>query len=231
VLHSEFHLSNQTLRLNLFDMCRITQRSVEHAVCALQQGNPDLIGSARDSVYEIQTLHSDITEIAHDLLMIEKIPHGQELRFIFSSIRICDSLHAIHNNAVETASNTIRFWGNGGKFEGSDFPWMGDGVSRLVECCVASLMDENIEPAKIVLGTDYLESEFVNMFHDWYVTMEHAERAQAKWAFAVAGNLRQMVHHAGEIADALAFWLGDENGASVAEASEIRVIDELSRHR
>jgi phosphate uptake regulator len=227
VVHSEFDLSIQTLGLNLLDMGRITQRSVDRAIGAIQQGNPDLIGSARDGVYEIQILHSDISEIAHDLLMMRKMPRGKELRFVLSSTRICDSLQAIHNNAVESASNTMRFWGNGGEFEGTDFGWMGDGVNRLVECCAASLIDENVEPAEIVLGTDYLEKEFVDLFHDWYVTTERPERAQAKWAFAVARNLRQMVHHAREIADALVFWLGD--GRSTAESGEIAMIDQVPR--
>jgi len=209
-------------------MCKITQRCVNYAIQAVQQGNPDMIASARNSVYETQILHSDITEIAHDLLMIWKMPGGQELRFVLSSIRICDSLQAIHNNAVEIASNTMRFWGNGGGFERTDFPWMGDGVNRLVECCAASLIDENIEPAQIVLSTDGLEREFVNMFHDWYLTTENSERSQAKYAFAIARNLSQIVHHAREIADALVFWLEDEDRGLFAGSGEIRITDDLT---
>jgi phosphate uptake regulator len=149
-------MSAQTLGLHLVDMCQITSRSVEYAVRALQ-GNLDLIAGARDSAYEVQTLHSEATELAHELLLTGTLRPGRELRFVMSSIGICDSLQTIQNNAAEIASNTMRFWGNGGRFELTDFPWMGDGVHRLVESCAESLMDENIDPAGIVLSTDGLE--------------------------------------------------------------------------
>jgi hypothetical protein len=51
-------------------MCHIANRSVDYATRALLQGNPDLIASARDSAYEIQTLHSETMELAHELLLI-----------------------------------------------------------------------------------------------------------------------------------------------------------------
>jgi len=130
VIHPDFHFSAQTLRLHLVDMCRITHRCADYAIRAFQEGNPDLISGARNSAYEMQLVHSDATEIAHDLLLMGKRLHGQDLRFVLSSIRICDALQAIHNNAVEIASNTMRFWGNGGKFDLTDFPWMGDGVNQ-----------------------------------------------------------------------------------------------------
>jgi phosphate uptake regulator len=228
VVHSKVHISTQTLRLHLVDICRITQRCVDYAIRAFQEGNPDLIAGARDSAYEIQILHFDTTEIAHDLLLMEVMSRGEDLRFVLSSIRICDALHAIHNNAVEIASNTMRFWGNGGKVELTDFPWIGDGVNRLVECCAVSLMDENTDPAYIVLSTEGLGRELVNMFHDWYGSMENTERAQARHVFAIARNLSQIVHQAREMADALVFWLGDENRGSFADPSGIKLIDDLT---
>ena len=228
VICSDFHLSTQTLRLHLVDICRLTRRCVDYAIRAFQQSNPDMIASARDNAYEIQILHSDAVEIAHDLLQMERMPRGGDFRFVLSSIRICDSFHAMHNAAVDIASNTMRFWGSGGAFEMTDFTWMGDGVNRLVECCATSLMDENTEPAEIVLSTNGLERELINIFYDWHGTLEQPEPSQAKHAFAIARNLGQVVHHAREIADALVFWLGDEDRGSYAEASDVRLIDELT---
>jgi len=228
VIHPDFHFSAQTLRLHLVDMCRITHRCADYAIRAFQEGNPDLISGARNSAYEMQLVHSDATEIAHDLLLMGKRLHGQDLRFVLSSIRICDALQAIHNNAVEIASNTMRFWGNGGKFDLTDFPWMGDGVNRLMECCAASLMDENSDPAYIVLSTEGMSRELVSLFHDWYGSKENTERAQVRHVFAIARNLSQIVHQAREMADALVFWLEDENHGSFADASDTQLIDQLS---
>jgi phosphate uptake regulator len=223
----EVHMSAQTLGLHLVDMCQIASRSVDYAVRALQ-GNPDLIASARESAYEIQTLHSEAIELAHELLLIEALPLGRELRFVMSSIWICDSLQAIQNNAADIASNTMRFWGNGGGFELTDFPWMGDGVYRLVECCAESLMDENIDPAGIVLSTDGLERELMNMFHDWYATIEHTKMTQAKYAFAIARSLSRIVNHAREMAGALVFWLADEQSESLGEMNRMQLMEHLT---
>lgn len=205
--HSEVHVSTQTLWLHLTGMCRITKRCVYYSTRAFQQVDPEMIASARDSVYEVQTLHSDITAIAYDLLLMERSQLGRHLRFVMSAIWISDSLQAIHNHAVEIASNTIRFWGEGGDFDETDLPWMGDGVNRLMECCAASLIDENTEMAQIVLGTDDLQREFVNLFHVWYGSIRSAERTQAKYVFAIAKNLGRIVHHTREMGDALVFWL------------------------
>lgn len=224
----EVHISAQTLGLHLVDMCQIAQRSVDYAVRALRQGNRDLIASARDSAYEIQTLHSEAMELAHELLQIGTLLPGRGLRFVMSSIWICDSLQAIQNNAVEIASNTMRFWGNGGEFELTDFPWMGDGVHRLVECCAESLMDENIDFAGIALSTDGLERELMNMFHDWYATIEHTTITQAKYAFAIARSLSQIVNQAREMAGALVFWLADEQTESLREIDRMHLMEHLT---
>ena len=226
--YSEVDRSIQTLRLHLVDMCRITRRCVDYALRAFQEGNPDLISGARDSAYEMQILHSETTEVAHDLLLIDKMSRGKDLRFVLSSIRICDALQALHNNAVEIASNTMRFWGNGGRFELTDFPWMGDAVNRLVECCAASLIDENTDPAYIVLSTDGLGRELLNLFHDWYGSMGNTERAQARYVFAITRNLSQIVHQAREMADAVVFWLGDESHGSFSNTSGMQLIEQLS---
>lgn len=226
--HSEIHISTQTLCLDLADMCRITQRCVYYSTQAFQRANPEIIAGARDSAFEVQTLHSDITEIAYDLLLTGRIQPGEHLHFVMSAIRISDSLQAIHNHAVDIASNTIRLWGSGGDFAGTDLSWMSDGVNRLMECCVASLIDENVEPAQIVLGTDDLEREFVNMFHDWYEATAHAERKQARYAFEIARNLGHIVHHAREIADALIFWLAGGDLESPNQQDDIRIIDHLA---
>jgi len=228
VNRADFHLSTQTLRLYLIDMCRIAQRCIGYAIGAFQEGNPDMIACARDSAYEIQDLQSDTTEIAYDLLLMEKMTSGRDVRFALSSIRISESFQGIHDAAVEIASNTMRFWGNGGAFELTDFPWMGEGVKRLAECCTASLLEEDIEPAEIVLSTDGLERELLNMFYDWYGTLEQSELSQAKSAFAIARSLSKVVHHAREIAEALVFWLVDENFGSFAQASDEQLINELT---
>ena len=223
----EVHISAQTLGLHLVDMCQIARRSLDYAVRALQ-GNPDLIASARDSAYEVQTLHSEAMELAHELLQTAMLPPGRQLRFVMSSIWICDSLQAIQNHAAEIASNTMRFWGNDGGFELTDYPWMGDGIHRLVECCAQSLMNENIDPAGIVLSTDGLERELMNMFHDWYVTIEPTKMTQVKYAFAIARSLSQIVNHARGMAGALAFWLADEQSQSLGDMDRMQLMEHLT---
>lgn len=226
--HSDVNLSMQTLRLHLVDMCRVSQRCVDYSVKAFQLGNPDMIASARENVFEIDMLHSDITEFARDLFLREQTLQGRELRFVLSCMRICDALKLIHNSAVEIASNTMRFWGNGGDFALTDFPGMGDSVNRLVQSCAASLTKEEIEPAQMVLYTDRYERELVNTFYEWYRSIDPNERMQAHYALAMTRHLSQIVQQTREIADAVVFWLDDIDAFLTAQTSETGLLDQLS---
>jgi hypothetical protein len=122
----------------------------------------------------------------------------------------------------------MRFWSNGGRLELTDFPWMGGGVHRLVKSCAESLMDANIDPVSIVLSTDGSERELMNMFHDWYATIEDTKMTQAKYAFAIARSLSQIVNHARAIAGALAFWLKDEESESLGEIDRMQLTEHLT---
>lgn len=226
--YSDIHTSTQTLCLLLVEMCGITERSVYYSTRAFQRVNAEMIAGARDSAYEVQTLHADITAIAGDLLLTGKIPGGRDLRFVTSSIRICDSLYAVHKSAVEIASNTMRLWGNEGELEGTDLPWTSDGVNRLVECCALALTEENIGFAEIVLGTEGLERDFVSTFHHWYESVGISARSQANFVFAIARGLAHIVHHVCEMAEAIVFWMGDKHCESLHGSGGSQLIDRLT---
>jgi len=220
----------QTLRMHLADMCRVSQRCVDDSVKALQLGSPDMIASVRDNAYEINLLHSDTAGIARELLLSENVVQERDLRFVLSSIRVCDALHMIHNNTLEMASNTMRLWGNGGSLALTDFPQAGDLVSNLVNSCSAALIKEEIEPAQMVLQGDRFDRDFVRTFYDWYRTLDYAERTQAPYALSIARQFCEIVRHAREMAEAIVFWLDDDmDGAwPSSHTAEVNVLDLLT---
>jgi phosphate uptake regulator len=187
-----------------------------------------MIANARDNAFEINLLHSDITDVARDLFLSEQTLQGRELRFVLSCMRICDALKLIHNSAVEIASNTMRFWGNGGDFALTDFPGMGDSANRLVQSCAASLTKEEIEPAQMVLYADRYEREFVNTFYEWHRSINPTQRTQAHYALAITRHLSQIVQQTREIADAVVFWLDDIDAFLAAQKGEIGLLDQLN---
>jgi hypothetical protein len=68
----------------------------------------------------------------------------------------------------------------------------------------------------------------MNVFHDWYATIDHTKMAQAKYAFAIVRSLSQIVNHTREMAGALAFWLADEQSESPGEIDRMQLMEHLT---
>jgi hypothetical protein len=194
----------------------------------MKVGNPDLIAGARDSVYEINLLHSDATAIAQDLLLKEQMPLGPYLRFVLSSMRIADALRSIHQSSVEIASNIMRFLGNNGDLALTYLSGLGDPTGKLIELCADSLIDEAIEPAQMILYTDRFDRDFVINFYEWYRSIDAGELAHAHYVLAITRHLSHIVQQAREIADAIVFWLEELGDGPEPETNKFNLLNHLA---
>jgi phosphate transport system protein len=223
---TDIHQYLQTLRLQLLDMLRVSQRGVYYSIKAYKLGCPEFCASVRDNTDEINILHREITEIVQELLLME-LARESDLRFILTCARICNALQAMHCQAVEIARNSMRLLENGG-LRCTDLTTMGDVVNGLVRLCVVSVFDEGIEHAQTVLRSDGVERLFETTFYDWYRTIDHRRRTQAGYELAITKHLSQIVRQTTEMADAIVFWLEDADRASLPDASKQHLLRETT---
>ncbi len=223
---SDIHQYLQTLRLHLLDMSRVSQRGVDYSIKAYKLGCPEFCASVRDNTDEINILHREITEIVQELLLVE-LARESDLRLILTSARICNALETMHCEAVEIVRNSMRLLENGG-LKCTDLTAMGDVVNALVRLCVVALFDEGIEHAQTVLQSDGVERLFETTFYDWYRTIDPRARTQAGHELAITKHLSQIVRQTHEVADAIVFWLEDEDRASLLDASKRHLLRETT---
>jgi phosphate uptake regulator len=205
-------------------MARVTQRGVDYAIKAYTLGNSAFCAKVRDDRHEIKILHREITEIAQELLM-EELSWKSNLRFIFSSERICNALQAVHSHAVEIAANSMRLMKDGRKNSFADLTTMGKIVNSLMCLCVVGLFEEEIEHAEAVLRTGEIERLFETTFYEWYRDLDPGTRTQLCYELEITKNLGHIAHQAHEIAVAIVFCLKDADLSSQASRKQSSLYD------
>ena len=204
----------RTLRLQLLDMSRISQRAVDYSIKAYKLDSPEFCANVRDSTYEVNILHREVTEIARDLLLME-LPLESGVRFALSAVLICDALHSVHAQAVKIAANSTRLLENGRMPGWAGLTTMGEEVNCLMRLCIIALFDEEVAHAETVLSNRGVERMFESTFYDWYRNVDQRLRAQASYELAITKGLSQMAKETYEIADAIVFWLkGPDRGST-----------------
>jgi phosphate uptake regulator len=203
----------RTLRLQLLDMSRVSQRAVDYSIKAYTLDSPEFCANVRDSTHEVNILHREVTEIARDLLM--ELPLESGVRFALSAVLICDALHSGHAQAVKIAANSTRLLEDGRTPGWSGLTTMGEAVNCLTRLCIIALFDEDVSHAQTVLRNRGVERMFESTFYDWYRNVDQRLRAQASYELAITKSLSQMARETYEIADAIVLWLvGPERGST-----------------
>ena len=211
---TDIHPYMRTLRLQLLDMSRVSQRAVDYSIKAYTLDSPEFSANVRDSTYEVNILHREVTEIARDLLLME-LPLESGVRFALSAVLICDALHSGHAQAVKIAANSTRLLEDGRTPGWSGLTTMGEAVNCLTRLCIIALFDENVAHAQTVLRNRGVERVFESTFYDWYRNVDQRLRAQASYELAITKGLSQIARETYEIADAIALWLvGPDRGST-----------------
>jgi phosphate transport system protein len=211
---TDIHRYIQTLRLRLLDMSRVSQRAVDYSIKAYKLNCPEFCANVRDSTYEVNILHREITEIARDLLLME-LPLESDVRFALSAIPICDALHSVHAQAIKIAANSARLLENGRMPGWAALTRMGEIVNSLMKLCIIALFNEEVAHAETVLTNSGFERFFESAFYDWYRNVDQRLRTQASHELAITKGLSQMAKETYEIADAIVFWLkGPDSGST-----------------
>jgi len=200
----------QGLRLHVLDMARMSQRSVDYSIKACALGSAELCCSVRDRTFEIDALRCEITETV-EVLLTRSIPRDADFRFVFASERIGRALETLHQHAVEIAGQCLQLLEVGRRPAWAAIGAIGDTVNSLVRLCVVALFEEDKQHAQAALSAGRVERSFETTFCDWFRTLDPTARARAQCERAIVTHLSSMARATYDIADALEFWLEDND--------------------
>jgi len=215
--HIDIHQCVRSLRLQLLDMSRATQRAVDYSIKACSLGSRKACTNVRDAADEINILHRETTEISSELLLME-LHAESDLRFALSAARIADALLSIYLHASEIAANSMRLENNGERTGFPDLNRMGEVVNSLMRLCTISIFEEEAGHAETVLHHYGVARLFEQAFYDWYRSTDVRLRTQACYEMAITEDLVQMAKESQELAAAILFWLEGTDGGSASDA-------------
>src|SRR5215469_14736375 len=96
--HIDIYQCVRSLRLQLLDMSRVSQRAVDYSIKACSLGSAEACTNVRDAADEINILHHEIIEISSELLLMD-LPVESDLRFALSAARIGNALLSVYIHA------------------------------------------------------------------------------------------------------------------------------------
>jgi phosphate transport system protein len=206
----------QILRSKLISMTRLTQRTVDYAIKAMQLGRPELCRVVHNSKDEMSAIRCWIATHGGKLLET-RIPGDAKSRFACAGLRISGALEVAYNAAIEIVQQIETRFATGWIPVSAELEDAGQFVNSLLRLCVLSLLSRDVRHAKAVLnnagaGHDLDLSVYLTHHH-----LAQRTKAQVRFELAIIQCLEGIAGQTCEIADSIILWLekpGRENVTS-----------------
>jgi hypothetical protein len=212
------HYDIQILRSKLIAMTRLTQRTVDYSIKAMQFGRPELCRVVHNSKDELSAIRCWIA--THGRKFLETGVSGDaDSRFACAALRISGALEAAHNAAVEIAQQIEARFVTGWIPISAELEDAGQFVNSLLRLCLLSLLNRNVLHAKAVLhnaGAGHSLDLAV------YLTHHHlAQRtsAQVRFEMDIIRCLDGIADQTREIADSIILWPEETGRTNVTSGS------------
>jgi len=207
------HYDIQILRSKLIAMTRLTQRTVDYSIKAMQLGRPELCRVVQNSRDEMKAVHCWIA--THGRKLLEAHASGSDSRFACAALRIATALEIAYNAAVEIAEQSQTRFAGGWVPVSAELEHAGQFVNSLLRLCVLSLLNRDIRHAREVLhnaGTGQSLDLAVYLTHRQWT---QRATAQARFELDIIRSLDAIAGQTREFADSIILWL-EEPGHGVA---------------
>jgi hypothetical protein len=214
------HYDIQILRSKLIAMTRLTQRTVDYSIKAMQLGRPELCRVVQNSRDEMNAVHCWIA--THGRKLLDAGISGNDSRFACAALRISTALEAAYNAAVEIAEQSQTRFTTGWAPVSAELEYAGQFVNSLLRLCVLSLLNRDIRHARAVLhnaGTGQSLDLAVYLTHRQWT---QRTTAQARFEFAIIRSLDAIAGQTREFADSIILWLEEAGHGVAAGKSAIR---------
>jgi phosphate transport system protein len=204
-----FHMQLAELKDKLLAMAALSQQAVASAVEAYLRRDAGLCQYVRENETAINAAHSEVDEMAYDLLAKEQ-PMAIDLRFILAVIKINGDLERIGDQAMSIALRTLDLIQDENVELPVDIGCMGDHAGKMIRSSIQSLLDGDVQVAEMVRDMDD-EIDSMNRTAHLELTRVIQERSnvahQALQAIIISRNLERIADHATNIATDVIFWI------------------------
>ena len=205
------HYDIQILRSKLIAMTRLTQRTVDYSIKAMQLGRPELCRVVHNSKDEMSAIRCWIASHGRELLEAE-IPGDADSRFVCAALRISGALEIAYDAAIEMAQQIEMRFATGWIPVTAELEDAGQFVNSLLRLCSLSLLKRDVRHAKAVLhnGGDGQSLDLAVHLTPHHLTQ--ATSTQARFELAIIRCLDGIAGQTREIADSIILWLEEEIG-------------------
>src|SRR4051794_29459793 len=212
------HYDTQILRSKLIAMTRLTQRTVDYSIKAMQLGRPELCHVVHNSKAEMSAVRCWIATHGRKLLDTG-ISGDADSRFACAALRISGALEIAYNAAIEIAQQLETRFATGWIPVSAELQDAGQFVNSLLRLCVLSLLNRDVRHAKAVL-----HSAGAGHSLDLSVYLTHHHRAQrtnaqVRFEVAIIRSLEGIADQTREIADSIILWLEETGRDNVTSGS------------
>ena len=176
------HYDVQILRSKLIAMMRLTQRTVNYSIKAMELGRPELCHAVHNSKGEMSALGCWLATRGRKLL--ETGISADSARFACAALRISGALESAYNAVVKIAQQIQTRSATGWTPVTAELEDAGQFVNSLLRLCFPSLLNRDIQHAKAVLHSAGAEQSL-----DLAVYLTHhglAQRTRAEVRFELS---------------------------------------------
>jgi phosphate transport system protein len=206
---TRFHQGLDVLKQKVLAMGGMAEQAVDRATNAYQSRDLQLCQMVLEAERSINAAHSEIDEIATDLLAMQQ-PMAVDLRFILAIIKINEDLERVGDQAVNIVERVMDMNLLPPAELPADIPKMASTAVGMVRSALQAFLNGDPALAQTVLETDDIVDE---MNRDIFVAMDKLMHSnpdfarQALDALLIARNLERVADHATNIAEDVIFWV------------------------
>ena len=214
------HYDIQILRSKLIAMTRLTQRTVDYSIKAMQLGRPELCRVVHNSKSEMSATCCWMATHGRKLLETG-ISGDADSRFPCAALRISGALEVAYNATLDIAQQIEARFAIGWIPISAELEDAGQFVNNLLRLCVLSLLNRDVRHAQAVLhnaGAGYSLDLSV------YLTHHHLAQwtsAQVRFELAIIGSLQGIADQTREIADSMILWLEESGRENLTSGSAV----------
>jgi hypothetical protein len=211
------HYDVQILRSKLIAMTRLTHRTVDYSIKAMQLGRPELCRAVHNSKDEMNAIGCWIA--THGLKLQDAEISCKDSRFACAALRISGALEVAYHAAVEIAQQIEARFAIGWTPVSAELEDAGQFVNSLLRLCMFSLLNRDVRHAKAVLH-DAGAGQSLDLAV--YLTDHHlAQRtsAQVRFEMGIMRCLDGIADQTREIADSIILWLEESGRETVTSGS------------
>jgi hypothetical protein len=209
-----FQQQHHALHIQLLGFSRLSQRALDYAIKGFQLGSLDFCESAFTDSNEAEKYYRLIKKICCHQIK-DKAIHSSYFRFALASLRLNSALYTVYCASAKMLQRTMQLSESDRMSKCAALNGLGDVVNSLMRLCTIAFFNQETEYAEWVIQRQdvWRQCEFISEAE--YGDDHRWSASQDIFAVTITRSLGDIAKQAHEIADAILFWLRENDSVMV----------------